>query len=73
MHFVISGIPASGKTTFCRWLEEKKGFLHLDVEKPGVLDRYGLATAWNTLFDAGGSAAPFIEALDRFNHPVVID
>jgi hypothetical protein len=73
MHFLISGIPASGKSTFCRWLEEKKGFLQLDVEKPGVLDRYNLATAWNALFDAGGGATPFIEALDKFNRPVVID
>ena len=73
MHFLISGIPASGKSTFCKWLEEKKGFLHLDVEEAGVLDRYGLATAWNTLFDVTGTAAPFIEVLDTFNRPVVID
>ena len=73
MHFLISGIPASGKTTFCKWLEEEKGLLHLDVEKTGVLDRYGLATAWNALFGASASAAPLIEALDRFNRPVVID
>ena len=73
MHFLISGIPASGKSTFCRWLEEKKGFLHLDVEKPGVLDRYGLATAWDALFDARASAAPFIEALEKFKRPVAID
>jgi hypothetical protein len=73
MHFLISGIPASGKSTFSRWLEEKKGFLHVDVEKPEVLDRYGLATAWNTLFDAGATPAPFIQALDKFNRPVVID
>ena len=73
MHFLISGIPASGKSTFCRWLEEKKGFLHLDVEKPGVLDRYGLATAWASLFDASTSAAPFLQALDRFNRPIAID
>ena len=73
MHFLISGIPASGKSTFCRWLEEKKGFLHLDVEKPGVLDHYGLATAWATLFDTNAPAAPFIEALEKFKRPVVID
>ena len=73
MHFLVSGIPASGKSTFCRWLEEKKGFLHLDVEKPGVLDRYGLATAWATLLGASTSAAPFVRALDRFKRPVVID
>src|SRR3954468_583583 len=73
MHFLISGIPASGKSTFCRWLEEKKGFLHLDVEKPGGLERYGMATAWATLFDARASATPFIEALEKFHRPVVID
>jgi hypothetical protein len=73
MHFLISGIPASGKSTFSRWLEEKKGFLHLDVEKAGVLDQYGLTTAWNTLFDPSASAAPFIEALEKFNRPVAID
>ena len=73
MHLLISGIPASGKSTFCRWLGEKKGFLHLDVEKPGVLDRYGLATAWATLFDASTSAAPFVQTLDGFKRPVVID
>jgi hypothetical protein len=73
VHFLISGIPASGKSTFCRWLEEKKGFLHLDVEEDGVLDRYGLATAWDTLFDAGTSAAPFLQALEKFKRPVAID
>lgn len=70
MHFLISGIPASGKSSFCNWLEEKKGFLHLDVEKPGVLDQHGLALAWNTLFDAGTSAAPFVQSLDKFKRPV---
>jgi hypothetical protein len=73
MHFLISGIPASGKSTFCNWLEEKKGFLHLDVEKPGVLDRYGLVTAWNATIGASASAAPFVQALDKFNRPVAID
>jgi hypothetical protein len=73
MHFLISGIPAAGKSTFCEWLEETKGFLHLDVEKPGVLDRYGLATAWDALFDASAKVTPFLAALDKFNRPVVID
>jgi hypothetical protein len=73
VHFLISGIPASGKSTFSRWLEEKKGFLHLNVEEDGVLDRYGLAAVWLALFGAGTSAASFLQALDRFNRPVVID
>jgi len=73
MHFLISGIPAAGKSTFCRWIEEKKGFLHLDVEKSGVLDRHGLASTWATLFDVGTSAVPFVQALEKFKRPVVID
>jgi hypothetical protein len=73
MHFLISGIPASGKSTFCRWLEDKKGFLHLDVEKPGVLNRYELAQDWNSLFDASATATPFVQALEKFKRPVAID
>jgi hypothetical protein len=73
MHFLISGIPASGKSTFCRWLEENKGFLHLNVEEDGVLDRHGLAAEWLALFGASATSAPFIEALNRFNRPVAID
>ena len=72
MHLLISGIPASGKSTFCRWLEEKKGFLHLNVEEDGILDQHGLAAEWLALFGASARAAPFIEA-DRFNRSVVID
>jgi hypothetical protein len=73
MHFLICGIPASGKSTFCRWLEENKGFLHLNVEEDSVLDRRGLAAEWLALFGASATAAPFIEALEKFNRPVVID
>jgi hypothetical protein len=73
VHLLISGIPASGKSTFCRWLEENKGFLHLNVEEDGVLDRHGLAAEWLPLFGTSATAAPFIEALEKFNRPVVID
>ncbi len=73
MHLLISGIPASGKSTFCRWLEEKKGFLHLDVEIAGVLERHDLAVGWQALFGAGASAFAFLEALEKFKRPVAIN
>jgi len=73
VHLLVSGIPASGKSTFCRWLEEKKGFLHVDVEKPGVLVRHGLAAPWQALLGAGASAPPLLEALEKFKHLVAID
>jgi hypothetical protein len=65
--------PLRGNPPFAGGSKKKKGFLHLDVEKPGVLERYGLTTAWATLFDPSASEAPFIDALEKFNRPVVID
>ena len=73
VHLLIAGIPASGKSRFCKWLEREKGFLHLDVEEEGVLDRCGLAESWHILAAAEISAAAFLEALDKFKRPVVID
>jgi hypothetical protein len=29
---LVSGIPASGKSTFCRWLHTAKGWEHVDVD-----------------------------------------
>lgn len=31
-YILISGVPASGKTTFGNWLHQNRGFLHLDME-----------------------------------------
>jgi len=28
----VCGIPGSGKTTYCKWLEQEKHFLHLDFD-----------------------------------------
>ncbi len=28
----LAGVPATGKSTYCKWLEEKHGFIHIDVE-----------------------------------------
>ncbi len=73
MHLLISGIPASGKSTFCRWLAKKKRFLHIDVEESGALERHGLLTAWEAMFVDGASATPFLEALEKIKRPVAID
>jgi hypothetical protein len=59
--------------TFCSWLEENKGFLHLNVEEDGVLDRHGLAAEWLALFGVSATTAPFIETLEKFKRPVAID
>jgi len=50
-----------------------KGKDALDGERTGVLERHGLANAWDALFAANATAAPFVDALDRFGRPVAID
>src|SRR6516164_1721641 len=31
---LIGGIPATGKSYFCRWLAREHGFIHVEVDKP---------------------------------------
>jgi hypothetical protein len=30
---LIAGIPGAGKSTFCGWLKQEKGFIHLEFDK----------------------------------------
>jgi hypothetical protein len=70
---LISGVPATGKSGFARWLQKKKSFLHFDVELPGVLERAGLQDSWEQMFLPTGSVMPFLHALHNLQRPVVID
>jgi hypothetical protein len=65
---LLSGIPASRKTSFGRWLERERGFVHLDVETPGVLERHGLRPEWDALFTQGPGSL-----IARLAGPTVID
>lgn len=69
---LISGIPASGKSSYGRWLAREKGFMHLDVEQPGVLRQTGLEAQWNDMF-AAASVELFVKALRLAGPPVVLD
>jgi len=71
---LLSGVPGSGKSTFGRWLARNKGFIHLDVEMPGVLQQSDLRAAWwHMVFEPYGSAMPLYDAIRRFGAPVAID
>jgi hypothetical protein len=43
----VAGIPSTGKTHFGRWLNAEHGYLHVDAEVEGELDRLGLREVWN--------------------------
>ena len=44
----LAGIPCSGKTHFGQWLEGEHGYLHIDAEVQGELDRVDLREVWET-------------------------
>jgi hypothetical protein len=69
---LISGVPASGKSHFCRWLESTKGVLHFDVEKDGRVEKYGLQKVWLGCI-TGGTAKPLVESLHKVGPPIVWD
>src|SRR5215204_99584 len=72
---LLSGIPASGKTNFGRWLASEKSFIHYDVEHDqtsGRLAGAGLLRPWYACFQTG-DALPLVEALRNSNRPIVWD
>ena len=69
---LISGVPASGKSYFCEWLERTAFFLHFDVEKDGRLEQRGLKLLWDRCFTMG-TPGPFFKALRALGSPVVLN
>ncbi len=68
---LLSGIPATGKSTFGNWLSERHGFLHTDVEHGG-LRPLGVQETWETALSTR-DPGPFVAALAILGRPVVID
>ena len=69
---LISGVPASGKSYFCDWLERAESFLHFDVEKDGRLEERGLKPLWDRCFSVG-TAGPLVKALRTLGSPLVLN
>jgi hypothetical protein len=46
MVLLISGIPATGKSTFCRYLSEEHGVAHYDLENPDGWPHPALHKVW---------------------------
>ena len=70
---LLSGIPASGKSTYGQWLADNKGFLFLDAENEGSLDGVGLRPLWNSMFSPGAAVVPFVQALRQLGQPIALD
>src|SRR5438105_1752902 len=57
----LAGVPAAGKSTFARWLQVQKGFVHIDVD---ILAPLGILT---------GNAPEIVGRLRHCGQRVVID
>jgi hypothetical protein len=68
---LLSGIPASLKSTYAGWLEREKGFLHLDFD--GVLWGKGQQRKLCSIDTLQRSIPSFIEETRRRASPTVID
>jgi hypothetical protein len=70
---LVSGIPATGKSSFGRWLAEHHGFIHIDVENGGFRC-VNLHAEW--VRAVGGpvpDVRPLVDGLSAFNRPVIVD
>ncbi|MGH7368364.1 MAG: hypothetical protein ACREK9_18325 [Candidatus Rokuibacteriota bacterium] len=70
---LLSGIPATGKSTFGRWLQKERGFLHWDLEKQLVLALDGRRLAWPGLLTTRAGIRRFVRELGRMHPRVVLD
>ena len=68
---LISGIPGSGKSTYCRWLEQEKGFIHLDFDE--LLNGRGSERKLMLIQHLSNTAVDFIRAIAEEKRPIVID
>ena len=69
---LIAGMPATGKTHFGEWLEAERGYVHVDAEVHGHLERVGVHGLWNGARETGDATA-LASALRSLANPVVIN
>lgn len=68
----VAGIPASGKSHFCRWLARGHQVIHVDVEEGGRLAALGLNRAWQEMVSPRGPTN-LIAALRALGPRVALD
>jgi hypothetical protein len=68
---LVAGIPGAGKTEYCDWLEQEKGFLHLDIDE---LSKGNGAPIKLELLDClRHSAERFLGVIAKMEKPILID
>ena len=73
MILVLSGLPATGKSTFGAWLATHHGFRHVDADGGSLAQ--AKSDAWSNLVTAPSekTASDFLQVLGTTGQPVVWD
>ncbi len=68
---LVSGIPATGKSEYGRWLQRERGFIHLDLENGGM-NGPRLRPAWQECVGSG-SPSGLVQAMQELGGAVLLD
>jgi hypothetical protein len=69
----IAGVPSSGKTCFCKWLEAEHKYIHIDAEIRGEIDAHGLDGAWSRSLSPPPDCTWLAEAVSKLGKPTVFN
>jgi hypothetical protein len=76
IQILIAGIPASGKSTFGKWLADTRGFIYVNMElpdpEPGSLKQMGFGSEWDA-FWRGTDSERFMRAVKDRASSVALD
>src|SRR5215510_1307297 len=67
----LAGVSATGKSSFGNWLEEQKGYFHLDFDEEDIVQRRGFGQEQDLLWHQLQSE-PLLQALLARGQPIVL-
>jgi hypothetical protein len=68
----VAGIPGTGKSHFGQWLAHNRGYIHVDAEIPGDLERAGLRSLWDEAYRTA-ECIRLAEHIRRLGRPLIFN
>lgn len=68
---LLAGVPATGKSSFGNWLEEEKGYFHLDFDEEDIIQRRGFGREQDLLWHQH-QVEPLLKAVIAWHQPIVL-
>jgi hypothetical protein len=68
---LLAGLPATGKSSFGNWLEQNKGYFHLDFDEEDIIQQRGFGHAQDRLWHHE-DATPLWDGIVARHQPIVL-